>query len=128
CSIGLCHRHGCHANHDRQSANTQNTSTTTIETFHEAPPEVDSSLPSRFAEPMSELHFGQGQVHRMYESRFDKPYPCCPPPPTLFRPAGPPESSRTTCRDVGIGADDWCRCRRRPRLAAGAAAIVAGDR
>src|SRR5712691_9325600 len=26
--------------------------------------------------------------------------------------------------DVGIGADDWCRCR--PRLAAGAAAIVAG--
>src|SRR5439155_20241744 len=55
CSIGLRHRHGCHANHDRQSANTQNTSTTTIETFHEAPPEVDSSLPSRFAEPMSEL-------------------------------------------------------------------------
>src|SRR5712691_9349018 len=30
--------------------------------------------------------------------------------------------------DVGLGADDWCRCRCRPRLAAGAAAIVAGDR
>src|SRR5712691_8727400 len=30
--------------------------------------------------------------------------------------------------DVDIGAYDWCRCRCRPRLAAGAAAIVAGDR
>src|SRR2546425_6610306 len=30
--------------------------------------------------------------------------------------------------DVGLGADDWRRCRCRPRLAAGAAAIVAGDR
>ena len=30
--------------------------------------------------------------------------------------------------DVGLGADDWCRCRFRPRLATGAAAVVAGDR